>query len=265
MRKTRRPPQAAAAAREIVVRHCRGLDELAACIETERAVWGAADIDLVPLPLFVVAAHTGGEVLGAFDGDNMVGFTLALASLRNGRPLLHSHMTAVRESYRDRGIGRRLKLFQRVDALSRGIDRVEWTFDPLEVKNAYFNFRLGAIARRYLPNLYGITTSPLHAGLPTDRLVTEWRLRAARVRRSVAANSLVRKAAPARGKKLARIRIPVELADLRGRRADEAASLQAEIRIEFEHWLKRGYAATGIEVKHEVAEYVLEPWPDQDD
>src|ERR1700689_114357 len=91
-------------------------------------------------------------------------------------------MTAVLQNYRDRGIGRRLKLFQREDALQRGIHLVEWTFDPLEVKNAYLNFmRLGAIARRYLPNCYGVTTSPLHGGMPTDRLIAEWWLDSPRV------------------------------------------------------------------------------------
>ena len=184
------------------MRHCRGLDELAACIDTERAVWGAADIDLVPLPLFVVAAHTGGEVLGAFDGDRMVGFTLALAGLRNGRPLLHSHMTAVRESYRDRGVGRRLKLFQRADALSRGIDRVEWTFDPLEVEKrlALLIFGWG--------RLRGATCRTSTASLPVRCMPgcrpIDWSPSGDCVRRGCAVRwrqtASARKAAPARGK-----------------------------------------------------------------
>src|SRR5262245_66388141 len=100
----------------------------------------------------------------------MAGFTLALAGLREGKPLLHSHLTAVLEEYRNLGIGRRLKLFQRQDALGRGIELVEWTFDPLEIKNAYFNLvRLGAIARRFLPNCYGITPSPWTGCLPHHR------------------------------------------------------------------------------------------------
>ena len=124
----------------------------------------------------------------------MVGFTLALAGVHEGRPFLHSHMTAVLESFRDRGVGRKLKLFQRDDALARGFQLVEWTFDPLELKNAHFNFmRLGAIARRFIPNCYGVTESPLHAGMPTDRLVAEWWLDSPRV------NSLLSAAAPAEG------------------------------------------------------------------
>jgi predicted GNAT superfamily acetyltransferase len=97
----------AAQTAEIAVRHCHGLPEFAECFELQRSVWGKTELD-VPLPLFVVAAETGGQVLGAFDRDTMIGFTLAIAGYRDGRPFLHSHMTAVLENYRDRGIGRRL-------------------------------------------------------------------------------------------------------------------------------------------------------------
>ena len=248
----------------VTVRHCHGLAEFAACFEIQRAVWGSSDADLTPLPIFVVAAETGGQVLGAFAEDRMVGFTLALAGVRGRAPFLHSHMAAVLEAWRDRGIGRSLKLFQRQDALSRGIGLIEWTFDPLVVKNAYFNLvRLGAIARRYLPNQYGSISSPLQAGLPTDRLVAEWRLHSARVRRAVAARPMAtRKRASAPGRsKAVRIRVPAELASLRHTRPDEAARLQAEIRQEFEHWLNLGYAATSVTVAGQGGEYLLQPWP----
>src|SRR5260370_25077178 len=83
-------------------------------------------------------------------------------------------MNVVKGGYMDHGSGRQLNLYQSDDALARGIALIEWTFDPLVTKNAYFNFmRLGAIARRYLPNVYGITTSPLHGSLPTDPLAAE--------------------------------------------------------------------------------------------
>jgi len=147
----------------ILIRHCHGIKEFESCVGVERAVWKSADLDVVPVPLFVVAAETCGQVLGAFHGSDLVGFTMAIAGVRRGKPFLHSHMNAVLDRYRDHGIGRKLKLFQREDALARGIDLIEWTFDPLIMKNAYLNFmRLGAVARRYIPNAYGITTSPLH-------------------------------------------------------------------------------------------------------
>ena len=92
-------------------------------------------------------------------------------------------MLAVAPEYRNRGVGKMLKLAQREDALARGIELIEWTFDPLEAKNAFFNIeKLGAIVRRYTPDFYGASTSPLHGNLPTDRLHAEWWLRTARVR-----------------------------------------------------------------------------------
>ncbi len=245
---------------EIAVRSCSGLSEFATCIEIERAVWGSADVDVVPLPLFVVAAETGGQVVGAFAGDRMIGFTLAIAGVRGRKPFLHSHMTAVLRPFRNQGAGRRLKFFQREEALARGIDLIEWTFDPLEIRNAHFNFRLGAIARRFIPNMYGITTSPLHGRLPTDRLVAEWHLRSARVRRALAGK---RPGASPRSKKFVRIRVPADFAKTRNTNPEEAARLQAEVRLEFEHWLTSGYAATGVNRTEDAAEYLLEPWADK--
>ncbi|MFZ1133728.1 MAG: GNAT family N-acetyltransferase, partial [Candidatus Korobacteraceae bacterium] len=146
-------------------------------VDLEFQVWGFRERDVVPSQMYVVAAKTGGQVVGAFVGDMMVGFVLAYAGIRDSNPYLHSHMAAVLPEYRDLGVGRRLKLAQRDDALARGIPLIEWTFDPLQTRNAYFNIcRLGAVAQRYLLDVYGATSSPLHAGLPTDRLVAEWHL-----------------------------------------------------------------------------------------
>jgi len=248
---------ATAQSAEISIRHCHGLPEFQQCFELQRAVWGKTELD-VPLPLFVIAAETGGQVLGAFDHEKMVGFTLAIAGYRDGLPFLHSHMTAVLENYRDRGIGRRLKLFQRDDALQRGIHLVEWTFDPLEVKNAYLNFmRLGAIARRYLPNCYGVTTSPLHGGMPTDRLIAEWWLNSPRV------NDLLNGSAPSpmpASKARAEILVPAEMPLLRRENSSEALRIQTEVREKFQSWIAKGYAATTIEISSEGGRYILEPW-----
>src|SRR5260370_1167190 len=166
----------------ILVRKCRGLDEFNRCVDLQREIWGEADLEVEPATMFVVAAHTGGQVLGAFDGDRLVGYTLAVVGLCDGVAYLHSHMTGVHRDYRNRGVGRQLKLFQRDEALGRGIRLIQWTFDPLELRNAHFNLnRLGAICRKYQPNLYGVTTSPLHRDMATDRLLVEWRLDSARV------------------------------------------------------------------------------------
>jgi predicted GNAT superfamily acetyltransferase len=169
-------------AESVVIRHCRGIEELRACVTLQKEVWNFTDAELVPLRMFVVAEKVGGQVMGAFEGSNMVGFALSVPGTRSGHVYLHSHMLAVRKEQRNSGLGRRLKLLQREDALARGIELIEWTFDPLEIKNAYLNIeKLGAIARRYNINQYGITSSPLQGGLPSDRLIAEWWLKSKRV------------------------------------------------------------------------------------
>ena len=166
----------------VVIRMCHKLDEMRACVALQQEVWNFTDAELVPLRLFVVAEKVGGQVMGAYHGNDLVGFGLAVPGFRNGHSYLHSHMVGVRKDYRNSGLGRRIKFFQRDDAMARGFELVEWTFDPLEIKNAYLNIeRLGAITRRYTINQYGITSSPLQGGLPTDRLVAEWWLKSARV------------------------------------------------------------------------------------
>jgi predicted GNAT superfamily acetyltransferase len=167
---------------QIVIRKCHGLDEMRACVALQKEVWNFSDTDLIPVRMFVVAEKIGGQVIGAFDGDQMVSFALAIPGFRGGHSYLHSHMLAVSAQYRNAGLGRRMKFFQREDALARGFELIEWTFDPLEIKNAYLNIeRLGAITRRYSVNQYGITSSPLQGGLPSDRLVAEWWLTSERV------------------------------------------------------------------------------------
>ncbi len=173
---------------EIVIRDCDGLEELEACVQLQKEVWGFNDIDIVPARVFLVASKIGGQVIGAFRGDELIGYALSIPGNRNGHVYLHSHMLAVKENCRNLGLGRKLKLAQRDDALQEGIELIEWTFDPLEIKNAYLNIvKLGAIARRYNINQYGSFSSPLQGGLPTDRLVAEWWLRSDRVEAVLAA------------------------------------------------------------------------------
>jgi predicted GNAT superfamily acetyltransferase len=183
----------------VTIRKCEALEEMRACFALQKEVWKFSDADLIPVRMFVVAAKIGGQVIGAFvkkddkkddqaDAEKeLIGFALALPGIRNGRSYLHSQMLAVRQQYRNGGLGRRMKLHQREDALARGFELMEWTFDPLEIKNAYLNIeKLGAIARRYNVNQYGITSSPLQGGLPTDRLVAEWWMKSKRVEATLA-------------------------------------------------------------------------------
>ena len=241
---------------EIVIRSCHDLAEFHSCVDLQREIWGEDLLEVEPATMFVVAAHTGGQVIGAFAGGALVGFVLAVAGVRDGWAYLHSHMAGVRDGYRDRGLGRKLKLFQREEALRRGIDLIEWTFDPLEVRNAHFNLnRLGAICRRYLPNLYGVTTSPLHRGLRTDRLVAEWYLEEQRVV-ALADDPAADMETPGRpgseslpGEEVdsVRIAVPPQVPYGVGGDISAATTLQDRLRADFTEWFSKGYVAIGFE------------------
>jgi predicted GNAT superfamily acetyltransferase len=242
---------------EIIVRKCEGLDEFRCCVELQREIWKEAELEVEPVTMFVVAAHTGGQVLGAFEGDRMVGYTLALVGLHHRVPYLHSHMTGVKGEYRDRGVGRKLKLFQRDEALSRGIRLIQWTFDPLELRNAHFNLnRLGAICREYQPNLYGVTTSPLHRGLATDRLLAEWHLDSARV--VAAIENLIKDPVEAP----AVIELPAELERWQDEDSAKVGEEQARLREGFTKWFAKGYAAVALRTAPGSRAYLLTPWSD---
>lgn len=163
------------------------------CVDLQVAIWNYSAGDLIPRRMFLLASRIGGQVLGGFTLDaagqrTLAGFAMALPGYRNGHPYLHSHMVGVLPEFRNRGLARTLKLAQRTDALARGFALMEWTFDPLEIKNAHLNIaRLGAVVRRYAPDFYGPSSSPLQGGLPTDRVYAEWWLRSQRVEETLAA------------------------------------------------------------------------------
>jgi predicted GNAT superfamily acetyltransferase len=252
-----------AAAHTIQIRSCSRVKEFQDCVRVQQRVWG--DELAVPVPMIAAVNHAGGQVLGAFEGESMVGCSLAflgrrLMPARSGSaqrvetPYFHSHFVAVLPEVRDSGVGRRLKLFQRQDALKRGIDLIEWTFDPLELKNAYFNLmRLGVIVRRFIPDFYGITASALHAGLPTDRLVAEWWLASDRVK------SIVEGHRPTHGDRAERISLPLDISKRKSADRDGALQIQAEARAQFQKWFAKGFAATAIEKHGDSVDYILEP------
>src|SRR5262245_39149554 len=240
----------------IAVRVCEGLDEFRACVALQREIWGEADLEIAPDTIFVVAAHTGGQILGAFEGERLIGFTLSMPGLRNGAPYLHSHMTGVHADYRDRGVGCNLKFFQRDEALSGDLHLVAWTFDPLEMRNAHFNLnRLGAIARRYVPNLYGITSSPLHRGLATDRLVAEWYLDSPRALAALKGELPNPDSSDS-------IEIPSSLEHWKSGDLPKVQKLQGQIREKFTAEFAKGYAAVGVATTAQGSAYRLAPWSD---
>jgi predicted GNAT superfamily acetyltransferase len=242
--------QTAGDAKQFRIASVTKLADFESCVELQLAVWGYSDSDVVPKRVFIVAQRIGGQVLGAFDGETLVGFAMALPGYRDGKPYLHSHMLAVLPEYRNAGLGRRLKLAQRDDALARGFDLMEWTFDPLEIKNAHLNIaRLGAIARRYLRNIYGPSTSPLQGGLPTDRLIVEWWLRSARVRRALGEEVFDEETVAASEEVSERIDVPCIIHDWKRdpERRTLAESLQTRNRLILESAFARGLAVTGYE------------------
>ena len=232
------------------------IEEFEGAVEIQRKVWGFADVEIVPSRLFLLAAKIGGQAIGAFDAEQLIAFCLSIPGLKQGgKPYLHSHMLGVLEPYRDRGVGRRLKLEQRKEALSRGVDLIEWTFDPLELKNAFLNIeRLGAIVRRYVPNQYGITTSRLHGGMPTDRCVAEWMLD--RPRTEAVLEGRDRQREPV----TARIEVPSDIQTLRRQDVTSAIEIQKSIRQQFLDCFAQGLAVTGFERSQEKGAYLLSRW-----
>jgi predicted GNAT superfamily acetyltransferase len=234
----------------VVIRPVTDLEGFARCVELQLEVWGYADADAMPKRMFLVAQRIGGQVIGAFDTalprgaglyDNMIGFAMALPGYRNKHAYLHSHMLAVSAAYRNSGIGRALKLAQRDDALARGIDLIEWTFDPLEIKNAYLNIeRLGAISRRYAPDIYGTTTSELQGGLPSDRLYAEWWLRSKRVQ------ELLRGGDAPRLRVQQTVTVPHEIYEWKANDQDKALAVQTANREELQRAFRNKLEIVGF-------------------
>jgi len=185
---TGKPEVARTLATSISIRKCHRLDEMRACVALQKEVWNFTDAELVPLRMFIVADKIGGQVIGAFEGKEMIGFAFAIPGARAGHAYLHSHMLAVLPEYRDLDLGYKLKLAQRDRALALGIKQMTWTFDPLQSRNAHFNFaKLGVVSDRYKVDFYGHDSSSVLHQNGTDRLWVTWPLASRRVQRRVQA------------------------------------------------------------------------------
>jgi predicted GNAT superfamily acetyltransferase len=243
----------------IEIRSCASLEELEACVRLQIETWGYDKSEVIPRKAFLVAQKIGGQVIGAFDTEDkgraadvhkpaeLVGFAMSLPGVKTGvgepKAYLHSHMLAVREEYRNQGLGAQLEREQRREALSRGIRHMEWTFDPLEIKNAFLNIhRLGAIVRQYRVNFYGVSSSRLQGGLPTDRLVAEWELDSPRV--------LTILDGCAEPERIIEARIPIPASIYQWKAAEttreRALAVQLENRQKFQQAFFRGLAVLGF-------------------
>ena len=166
----------------ITYRDLHTAEEIAPLRDLEARVWHTGLDQTVPSHMMKVVVQCGGHVQGAYDGDTLIGFSMAVPGRINGQWQLWSHMAGVDPAYQSQGIGRQLKLNQRIWALENGFERISWTFMPLLRMNANFNlYVLGATASGYKINYYGELKDGLNASLPTDRLVVDWDLRAERV------------------------------------------------------------------------------------
>lgn len=156
------------------VRHLESLGDFEACVALQKVIWGADFDAMIPASLLQASTHVGGLVIGAFAADALVGFVFGLTGVRDGEIVHWSHMLGVRPEARDMGIGRQLKELQRSTLAARRVTRELWTFDPLQARNAHLNInRLGVRVTEYVVNMYGTTSSPLHFGIATDRLIVE--------------------------------------------------------------------------------------------
>lgn len=166
----------------LIIRDLESFEDLKQVEKVEREVWGLADIDVLPLTMSVATKAAGSIWIGAFDRDRLVGFAFGFPGIEHGRVTLHSHMLAVRDEYRDLHLGAKLKLAQRERALAARLQEMTWTFDPLQSKNAHFNFcKLGVVSDAYKVDFYGPETSSVLHRNGTDRLWVRWPLASRRV------------------------------------------------------------------------------------
>jgi predicted GNAT superfamily acetyltransferase len=229
----------------MTIRPVTDLHELEACVELQREAWRLADIEVIPVRMLITQNRVGGLVLGAFESDRLVGFLNAMPGIRDGMQYWYSQMLAVTQDYRNHGIGAELKLAQRDQARQRGIRLIEWTFDPLESKNAYLNIvKLGVIVRRYYVNLYGATSSEVQQGLESDRLVAEWWIDRPRV---------------AIEGDLRRVEVPADVQALKKRNLKSAQDIQLRVREQFSKNFRDDYFVAGFERGDEWSCYLFIP------
>ena len=261
------------------IRDLTTIEEFRQVVDLEREIWGYTDnADMVGIPVFIFTVHRGASLIGAFEpSGRMVGFAYAVVGMKAGKPLLWSHMTGVLPEHRG-GLGYRLKLEQRERAIAQGYDLIEWTFDPMQAMNAHFNFaKLGGVVEEYAVNFYGESTSALHRGTPTDRVVLSWRISAPHVERRLAAQSVLR----ARAHEVTEaplvnatvmegewrktraidltlkdrriwIEIPTGFTDMLQRAPERALAWRLDVRQMFEEYFAKGYRAVDFVLQREA-------------
>ena len=228
------------------------LEEFHQTFQLQKQIWGFDETDTVAPRLFGVYLRTGGSCLGAFLDGEMVGYTLAFAAFKpDHRVYWHSHMAGVAPTARNLGIGLKMKLRQREEAIAAGLDLIEWTFDPLQTLNAYFNIeKLGTSIEAYLPNYYGVTSSKLHGYRPSDRLVAAWHLERPAVRDRLQGRKVQTI------QSLERIEIPFQISELSPQQTD---AIQSRVREQFQAAFAENLVVVGFEHSSAGGVYHLNP------
>jgi predicted GNAT superfamily acetyltransferase len=244
---------------DVLIRECTTVAEFDACVRLQREVFGLPDMEISPRRHLIVSRQAGGWTLGAFQGDELVGFVHHLAAARGAEVFGYSHMMAVAESQQNKGLGARLKWAQRARALSEGRDFIKWTWDPMRARNAHFNLnRLGAIVRAYVVNFYGTdytTTTgefgqPL--GLDSDRLFAEWHLQSPRVEAYARGETPPHDSEPA-----ATVVIPSDWTALMRADIETARRELQRVRAEFQQAFAAGLICAGFERDNERPRYLF--------
>jgi predicted GNAT superfamily acetyltransferase len=257
------------------IRRAESPDDYVALQEAQRQAWGLADDSyVVPVATMVGAQHHGGLVLGAFTEEGRaVGLSFAFLGRVGGRWCLYSQLTGVVPGAQGQGLGARMKELQREHARSLGLEFIAWAFDPLQAGNAHFNLRrLGASASRYIPNMYGMRTDALNAGVPTDRLIAEWPVepgppRALDVAETLSVPRLVEGPDEPRVVEFSTVRdspallieIPAQIATIRAEDAALAERWRTAIASAFGSAFGAGYQAVDVIRDSGRAFYVLQP------
>lgn len=222
--------------------------------ELQKEVWGIPDIEVVPLTQLVAAKEAGGTLIGAFDGETLAGFVYGFPSFEYGQAAHHSHMLAVKTSYRNLDLGRRLKLAQREHVMAQGIAVMTWTFDPLQSLNAHFNFtKLGVVADRYLPDFYGAEAASFLHQTGTDRLWVSWWLTSDRVKKTISGDRGPESFAPDD----VSIEIPGDINSLQQQQPREASKWRKETRMAFTEALRAGYKVVSFVREKDRGRYLL--------
>ncbi|HWI16465.1 MAG TPA: hypothetical protein VNT81_01870 [Vicinamibacterales bacterium] len=267
---------------DILIRDLTTIDEFRQVVELEKEIWGYTDAsDMVGIPVFIFTVHRGAVLVGAFDptadSPKMVGFAYAVVGRKEGKPIMWSHMAGVLPEYRG-GLGYRLKLAQRERALAQGYDLIEWTFDPMQAMNAHFNFaKLGGVVSEYAINFYGESTSALHRGTPTDRIVLSWNIASPHVARRLESAGAIRARAQevsdapvvnattmegewrkttaidlTRSERRVWIEIPTGFTQMQQQAPDRALAWRMDVRQMFQEYLAKGYRAVDFVLQRDA-------------